>query len=309
MSSIETKYGNLEGAVFRAAYPDGYPREIRLERENRLVTNYGVFVPHYSSERLARRFESDIMLYPDGGLKYIAFLDRTSLPTNYGMISCISAMFYEDGGLKHLFIEDMKEVAGFGDDVESDLVDNIKITLESGHIKAKISGISFYPDGTVCNISFPPDEEVELNTPEGAVKIKNGMYFHENGAIKSLEPATPVCVDTPIGELTAWHPDVAHNCGKNNSLVFNIDGEVESLKTACNVITAMTHEEEYIFRPARRPDEYFEEIYNFTSVSLCFEPGKAIVLEPDGTRYELDLNDFVFDIYSLVTNPRRNVLT
>lgn len=301
MNYITTRYGNLKGAVFKAAYSNGRPSEIILEDENILNTSYGALIPHYSARGDLRRYETDIMFYPDGELKYIALRKRTLLNTNYGAIPCFSAMFYKNGALKHVFAEDMGEASGFDHDLERDFSESIRISADSGTINARVTGMAFYPDGTLANVSFPCGELVPLNTPEGVIKIRHGIYFHENGAVKSLEPAAPVRVNTPIGELIAFNPGAEHNCGKNNSLTFTPDGKVESLAAMHNVISALDkNHAELIFMPERNHDSYFDELNNFRPLKISFNNKGEVLIEDSS----MLIDECRFDVYSLIEHEK-----
>ena len=301
MNCIATKYGNLKGAVFKAAYANGHPSEVMLEDENILNTSYGALIPHYSARSDLRRYETDIMFYPDGELKYVALRKRTLLKTNYGAIPCFSAMFYENGALKHVFAEDMADASGFDNDLELDFSENIRINTDSGTIYARVTGMAFYPDGTLANVSFPCGELVNMNTPEGIIKIRHGIYFHENGAVKSLEPAAPIRVNTPIGEFIAFNPGVEHNCGKNNSLTFTAEGKVESLTTVHNLISALDkNHTELIFMPERNADSYFDELNSFCPLKISFNNKGEVFIEDSS----LVINECRFDEYSLIEHEK-----
>ena len=297
MESILTKYGLLRGAVNKAAHPDGSPRDVRLLAENRLNTNYGELIPRHDLPGDARlRFGTDLMFYGNGDLRYIAFKSRTHISTRYGDFPCISAMFYEGGGLKHLFMEDMDDVCGMGEAMELELADKQRILLDFGIVDARIAGITFHAGGAIESVTFVPDETAVLDTPNGSVKLKHGMTFHENGSVRALEPAEPLLVDTPIGELIAFDAEADASRKLSHSLEFFPDGEVKSLTSVTNIITATNGKDEMVFKPCSHINSYFNELTEYYPFRLSFINGMVII--KNNETHILKLDDYCFEVYA-----------
>ncbi|MDR1765374.1 MAG: hypothetical protein LBR77_04675 [Lachnospiraceae bacterium] len=72
------------------------------------------------------------------------------------------------------------------------------------------------------------------------IPVRQGFSLYESGALKSVEPARPVRVPTPIGALWAYDPDAIGICADDNSLCFAKNGALEKLTTAGSRVTIQT---------------------------------------------------------------------
>ena len=80
-------------------------------------------------------------------------------------------------------------------------------------------------------------------TPLGNIKARIGMSFYSDGKLKSIEPATPFVVSTPIGNFMAFDKDASGINGDSNSLLFAEDGSLRSFATSSNTIKVIDNKE------------------------------------------------------------------
>jgi hypothetical protein len=96
-----------------------------------------------------------------------------------------------------------------------------------------LTGICFYKDGGIKSITLYPGELIQISMPAlGMIGVRQGFSLYEDGALQSLEPASPVKLQTPIGTLTAFDPNANGVNADSNSLTFDEQGNLESLVTA-----------------------------------------------------------------------------
>lgn len=295
MEDILTRYGTISGAICHRKYDNGLPREIRLVRENRLLTAVGEIIPYYRCESIVHNGDSDIMFYPDGSIKYVHLKETVPLETPIGVIPCNSLMFYENSSLKHAFIRDTLEWEALHAGTLDEYPDEVSISLDNYDLSGMISGISFYPSGAVNMITIAPSESIVFNTPAGMLRVRNSIHFYENGAIKSLEPAHPVAVDTPIGFFKAYNPLANNGDVINSSLRFTENGHIRSLVTVNNTVSIMIGGHEFLFSPTEISNAYFHELSDLNPLEVKFY-NSSIMIVDRGKNYLFDLSFGYFDV-------------
>ena len=110
--------------------------------------------------------------------------------------------------------------------------------LSVGKFRAKVIGIHFYPGGVLKSLTLWPGETIRIRTPIGEMAVRAGFSLYENGCVKSVEPARPTAIDTPLGTITAFDPDIIGMHADQNSVQFSPTGELLSLKSLATGITA-----------------------------------------------------------------------
>jgi len=256
-----------------AYYSNGNPSEIILHKENLIVTAYGVFVPQFRPWNDGRGYESTIHLYSDGSLKSFLLQERTPVKTLLGIIMCDAVSFHEDGSLYRIFPFNGNFTGGWDETKEYALSEAINVCGGEYNFSAKMISVEFYPSGKLRGIVLWPEEKVMLETQQGIYPVRAGMSFYENGMIRSLEPAVPIKVPTPIGEITAYSPDYHWEQGAVYSLEFEIDGNVKKIATVVNRVSVYDGDTRSEFQPVynaagggRNPDPLriaFDNAYVF----------------------------------------------
>jgi hypothetical protein len=207
----------------------------RLNEENQIKTEHGVFVPRFTENGIAEKQGSSLSLYPDGAIRSISLDHPASIETEVGRIPAEFLTFHENGRLKEVFPVDIKGIRPRASDGPL-----LSISLPtSASLDARIACISFYQSEAVKSISLWPGEKVDIMTPLGIMNVRNGISFFENGTIESVEPAVPTPVKTPIGTIHAFDDMSGEAHEGRNSLMFSDDGELASLRTSSDQIVVI----------------------------------------------------------------------
>lgn len=237
MTSFSTKYGELKAVEFRTLFSNGKTDGCLVKEENVLSTPYGELVPQYEAEDMGRRQLKPFYFYKNGAIKSVPLQTQTLIRTPVGGIPAELVTFYESGNIKRVFPLDGK-LSGFWT-AKNEFALTEEMTVESpvGSLRAKFIAIQFYESGALKSLTLWPGEFLTLMTPAGQIRVRTGIAFYENGAIRSLEPAGVVQVETPVGTMTAYDNDPQGVHGDLNSLQFSPDGTVMALKTIAEEIT------------------------------------------------------------------------
>ena len=238
---IETDYGALRGVTACDSYADGRLRSCMLREANTIETRSGRFIPQYSANEFGERqkkHRSSLSFHPNGALKSAALQHPTPIRTPLGTFDAELVTFHEDGGVNRLFPLNGL-VNGFWSEVqERTMAKRLDFDLPLGKFTAKVIAIHFYPGGALKSLTLWPGETIRIRTPIGEMAVRAGFSLYENGSVKSVEPARPLAIVTPLGTITAFDPEIIGMHADQNSVQFGPTGELLSLKSLATGITA-----------------------------------------------------------------------
>jgi len=200
-----------------------------------LNTPLGTLVPQYEGDSLRKRQTPVVSFYPDGMLKVLPLQEQTLVPTPLGPMPAEQVILHEDGSLKRVFPLNAKLSGFWTQDDETALAVPMTLDTPLGSIQATLVSAYFSPSGALRSLTLWPGTEVQVPTPAGPLNARMGIAFRDDGTLKSLEPAAPVTVPTPLGELAVFDPDAVGISGDANSLNFAPDGTVCGLATVNHV--------------------------------------------------------------------------
>jgi len=238
---METNYGPLRGVTNFDFYPDGQMKSCMLCEENTIHTEVGCLVPQYGDDEFGERqkkHRSALSFHPNGRIKSAALQAPSPILTALGSFDAELVTFYEDGAVNRLFPLNGLVNGFWTENQERALAGKLEFTLPIGKFRAKVIGIHFYPGGALKSLTLWPGETIRIQTPIGEMDIRAGFSLYENGSVKSVEPALPTAIDTPLGTITAFDPDVIGMHADQNSVRFSPSGELVSLKSIATGITA-----------------------------------------------------------------------
>lgn len=238
---IETKYGPLRGVTNFDSYPDGQMKSCMLCEENTIKTDYGRLVPQYRDDEFGERqkkHRSSLSFHPDGKIKSAALQDPAPILTALGTFDAELVTFHEGGGVNRLFPLNGLVNGFWSENHERAFARKLDFHLPIGKFRAKVIGIHFYPGGALKSLTLWPGETIRILTPIGEMNVRAGFSLYENGSVKSVEPARPTDIETPLGTITAYDPDVIGMHADLNSVQFSPVGELLSLKSLATGITA-----------------------------------------------------------------------
>jgi antitoxin component YwqK of YwqJK toxin-antitoxin module len=293
--TYHTKYGVLQGIENNSTYHSGALKECVVSKKVELATDYGVLIPQYDFSDPRKKNQYAISFYEDGSLRGISLNKATDLMTPIGPMGAERILFYPNGKLKRLFPLNGQLSAYWDEDDEYQLAREEEFEFSFGKVKAKIIAISFYEDGNIKNLTFWPKSLIFIETPVGKILTRIGISLYSNGNIKSLEPAAPVKILTPIGSITAYDDTANGITGDINSLNFTEDGKLKSLVTSDNKITVGNSSGRITtYSPEQMNDEDGIEI---TFLPLIIEFEENTVCFNHGVKHELSANTFTIENY------------
>ncbi len=222
-------YSNIHG-VLEAVQPLG---------EVAIKTKIGSLIPIYEVEDQGRKRLTPVKIDTFGKVKSLQLQEATTIKTTVGDLSAEFITFYQSGQIRRLFPLNGKLSGYWSEENEYNLANTINITTPIGDIKVKPIYVHFYESGELKSITFWPKERVKINSPIGLVKIKTGISFYKSGKIKSFEPASPIMVKSPIGNLEAYDPDPVGINGEKNSLTLKENGDLETISTIYSGVTVI----------------------------------------------------------------------
>ncbi|TLM87286.1 MAG: hypothetical protein FDZ75_07055 [Actinobacteria bacterium] len=295
MTEIKTRYGNLQGASYTEFYPDGTIKECVLNEKNELETPYGKLIPQYQDDGIRRKQTKSLSFHKNGSLKGISLQNRVEIKTSVGMLSAEYITFYENGSIRRIFPLDGRLSGYWAEEDEYKLATELELKFSFGNFKCKIIGIQFYDHGAVKSITFWPKDKVTVTSPVGAAPVRIGISLYPDGKIKSFEPARPLCVDTPIGKLTAYDRCALGIHGDSNSLSFSEQGKIEHLVTSAHKITVTDQDGAVkIYQPDSKPNMFNPEIKEPVPVSIRF--GRNTVMFNNSEENEFIVDECIFSI-------------
>jgi hypothetical protein len=295
MEEFKTSYGMLNGISSIEFYTDGAIKECKLNKYSEIKTIYGKLVPQYDGAELRRKYKRSLSFYENGSIQSISFQKQTTIDTSIGRLPAELAVFYENGNIKRIFPLNGKITAYWTEENECKLAEEVDFKFEFGTFKKKIIGINFYESGFVKSLTLWPKDFIEVLTPCGIIEIRIGLSLYPSGGIKSCEPRKQTMINTNIGELYAFDVGAIGINGDTNSLNFNEDGTIKSLRSSLDKISikgkdgkVKTHE------PELKTNRFNSLAMDVVPMNIQFYEGKIKINEYE---YIIKDNEFYIDKY------------
>lgn len=238
MDTVATRYGSLPVAGLVERHPDGGVRAVFVEAPAPLETSIGWLVPQHSIDDSRRMTKPPVTFYPNGQVRSVPLETRTVVKTPTGPLPAELVTFHENGQLARIFPLNGKLSGYWTEADEAGMAEALRIETPVGPVVARLVAVAFDPRGRLRSLTLWPGEEVTVATPAGNVPARLGISFHPNGAVRSLEPARPFEVATPVGRIWAFDSDAVGVSGDDNSLVFASAGEVARIATVRTALAA-----------------------------------------------------------------------
>lgn len=285
---------SLKGIISDEFYENGYLKECLLNEKNEIETPLGKLTPIYEDDGVRDKYNKSLSFYENGEIKSISLQERQIIKTSIGSIPAELLTFYQGGGIKRIFPLNGKITGFWTEDDEYNLAKEVEIKLPFGTIKKKVASVQFYESGNVKSITLWGRDNLEVTSPIGEVKVRNGISFYETGEIKSLEPFEETFVDTPIGKLKAYSNQVLGIHGETNSLGFFKEGGIESLTTLTNQIEVTDKNgDESVFTNKQRPSLLDLDLVEIVPLSIEFYSDKVRFNNDAENDYEIQTSKFI----------------
>ena len=241
--------------------------------------------------------------YPDGKLKSIYLERQQDVSTTVGMVKAEYITYYSSGKISRIFPV-YGQISGFwSEEDEEKFLPVSEIEIKGQWIISKISCFSFYETGELKSITLWPKEQIMIHRPEGNVLTRIGISFYRDGSIKSLEPAVPVAVTVRNCRFMAFDNDPIGVHGDNNSLQYDIFGNVSALKTISTSITISRGKERYKISPEKKVSMLDLEQMVTVPISLELQNNTVTIVDSSNIMHQCDLNEYSMKTYeSLACN-------
>ena len=238
MNIVKTSYGHLTVSFPLETYPDGTIQACTPVAECVLETGYGALTPQYTTDELRKKEVLPVTFYPSGVLKSLPLETRTVISTPAGDVAAELVSFHPDGTISRVFPLNGKLSGYWSQEDEGTLVEPVTLDTPLGQVKAKAISVGFYETGTLRSLTLWPGERLTVSTPLGDMETRIGVSFAPDGRVRSLEPAEPIMVQTPLGRAQAFDPDAIGVNGDVNSLAFDDQGRVIRFTTTLTRLVA-----------------------------------------------------------------------
>ena len=221
MPTITTPFGPIEALPGVELFPDGSVRSCRAARACPLDTPIGTLVPQYNANTLRKRQLPAILFHPAGMIRNLPLEEQVVVPTPLGLLPAELITFHDSGALKRVFPLNGALNGYWTQEDELRLAVPMDLETPAGPVRARLLSLYFSPRGDLRSLTLWPGQTVDVPSPLGRVTARIGVSFFDSGAIRSLEPAAPWAVSTPVGEVLAWNPDAIGISGSSCEAVDN----------------------------------------------------------------------------------------
>ena len=250
---VTTSHGVIPAAADVEYYPDGSPKACVVYAATVLESPLGRLMPQFTADDVRRKVVQPITFHPNGMLCAVPLEQQTVVPTPLGPMPAELVTLHEDGSLNRVFPLNGHLSGYWSQEDEGGLTTPLRLDTPVGIVEARIIGASFYPGGGVRSITLWPGDSVRVTTPVGVLETRIGIAFREDGSLRSVEPACPQRIETPVGEINAFDPDAIGLNGDVNSLGFDSCGGVRAVTTVLTAVAvAAADGVTYVFAPGSR---------------------------------------------------------
>jgi hypothetical protein len=283
-------------------YPDGSLRSCVPLQPVRIHYGTQLLVAQYTEEPPRRLVVAPIEFHENGAVKGITLQESTVIETPVGPFPAERLTFYANGALRRVFPTAGKPTATWTEEDEKARNPRWRLSLPTGDIEARYIGLCFYPSGQLRSVALWPGEMVNLSTPLGTFAARIGIAFHENGSLRSFEPASCIELETPIGTVPGFYPLAVGIHGDSGSVEFTPDGRLFALRTeeAQVLVRDPSGTTQAVFAAREIPSRCEESATERIPIVLSFTPDGVTI---DGAFYANDAHEFTVE--STRTRQRR----
>ncbi|MBB5143023.1 hypothetical protein [Desulfovibrio intestinalis] len=220
LETVATPYGCMHNVHVLSRWDNGAPRACHCLAPDIAPTPHGWLMPLHDITDVRRSCENSFTLYPNGMWRSLELQHQTSVPTPLGLLPAEWLSWHPGGALKRILTRKGRLSGYWTEKDEEALAPCLDLTLPAGRFTGKVQGLRFHPGGQCASITLWPGQIWTISTPVGPLPIRYGCAFYEDGSVRSCEPARPVSVPTPLGNIRAFDPAAQAVCGDTNSLEF-----------------------------------------------------------------------------------------
>ncbi|HEX3021546.1 MAG TPA: hypothetical protein VHQ24_05335 [Lachnospiraceae bacterium] len=302
-----TKYGTLHGVEKVDYTGNGVVMECTLNEPNELALPYGTFIPKYKETSVRDKFTKSISFYSNGNIRSLALQEQTEFMTPLGKIPAELVTFYESGKIHRIFPLNGKLSGYWSEKDESDLATILTVKTSVSSFDRKINCFHFYENSVLCSVTLWSNELVEVATPDGNILTRIGFALYEDGTLKSLEPAFPVSVMTPIGKIVAYDMSPIGIHADQNSLCYTNEGKVSMIttSTSCLDITELATLKRVRIEPQKKPSQLDISKLTIVPITVLFGNTFVTIIDSDQQTFHYNLAD----IQCTISSTKKDIST
>lgn len=230
------KIDNIDGITSFNTYSNGKIETCIVNKPNVVSTEYGDLIPRYNKPGIRDKELKSISFYESGEIRSIDLDTQTDVLTPLGKLPAELVTFYEDGSLESIFPLNGQIGFGWSEKEEKSLAQTVSFDFPFGSFETKPIGLRFYKSGELKSLIIWPDEVIEINSPVGKIPVRIGFKLYETGKIESLEPALPIKIKTPIGDITTYDITAVGVDADFNSLRFYENGSISHIVMSGDIV-------------------------------------------------------------------------
>ncbi|WP_051261813.1 hypothetical protein [Desulfovibrio inopinatus] len=274
-------------------HPDGRVNFVVPTGKMEVQTPVGSLTPQYQTNDTRRRKVEPLSFHDNGMIKFINLETKTRIASPVGEFEVEAVTFYSDGSIRRLFPVNGR-LSGFWswrDECALAPVNTVKAPW--GTVATKCISIQLYPGGNLRSLTLWPEQTVTVPTPVGEMGMRIGLALYPDGAMRSIEPARPFVIDTPVGPIEAFDPDPEGISGDINSLGFTATGQISTVSTpSTRVIVTEPSGSQSVFSPQQALNLCDESDEDTKPLRLTFDD-EAVIIEGNSiARFLLDESRF-----------------
>lgn len=295
---IQTSFGILNGISASSYYPSGCVKDVVLNEKNMIVTHVRELIPYYGEDNQRRKYKSSVTFFNNELVKSVSLNEQTDIQTPIGEFPAELVTFYETGELKRVFILDGKITGFWTEEDERNLNIPFSFDFDFTKFSAMLVGICFYKTGDIRSITLFPKEVINVSTKNyGDISVKTGFSLYENGLLKSIEPAVPTPIQTPIGVLNAYDVNSLGINADSNSIEFDEEGRLVKLITSSDKIAVQEANGVMKFMvPIEKKSPLDEKEIEIVPLKIIFNYDNDIVTITDESSYDFSISKCKFNI-------------
>ena len=261
-----------------------------------ISTKYGDFTPQNTTNDLRRKEILPVEYHDGGALKSLPLEEQTLVATPAGDVPAELVTFHDNGELNRIFPLNGRLSGYWSQEDEAALAEATQVNTPVGPVNAILISACFFDTGAMRSLTLWPGEAVCLETPVGVVETRIGISFTPEGAIRSVEPAKPTIVETPVGDFQAFDPDAVGVNGDANSLAFHPDGTVARVVSTLTKLTVVSPEgKTTVFVPDTRESLCGDTETEVVPMTVEFDDDAVrIRLDPEGAAVSVPWAEHAF---------------
>ena len=302
---VQTPFGVLSGITASNYYPSGNIKHVILNEKNMVVTHVGELIPYYGEETQRRKYKSSVSFFQSGLIKSVSLNEQTDIITPIGEFPAELVTFYDTGELKRIFILDGKITGFWSEDDERNLNIPFSFEFDFSKFSAMLVGICFFKSGDIRSITLFPKEVITVSTNNyGNISVKTGFSLYESGLLKSVEPAIPTPMLTPIGMLSAYDINSIGINADSNSIEFDEQGRLIKITTSSDKIAVQKPNGVMKFMVhIEKKSPLDEDEIEIIPLQLSFNYADEIVKITNEESYEFSILECKFNILKGSLSP------